>query len=91
MLESIDSANRENQKSDDLVSNLRCLEFTHEAIVANLLLIAPGNRIAVQRLPITGSHLQFDVLLLCDRYELQGKGPWRCVNGGFGGSGVGKC
>lgn len=31
------------------------------------------------------------VLLLGDRYELQGKGRWRCVSGGFAGSGVGKC
>lgn len=42
--------------------------------MTNFLLIAPGSRLAVQCLPIRRCHLQFDVLLLGDRYELQGKG-----------------
>jgi hypothetical protein len=42
--------------------------------MANLLLIAPDSRLSVQFLPITGRHLQFDMLVLGDCYERQGKG-----------------
>jgi len=62
----------------------------HSIDVEALIRVTPGDRLAVQCLPLQGRHLQLDVLLLCDRDELQRKVCCKCVNGGLVGSGDGE-